>query len=107
MSAIKDQIEKAAGKSASELTEMVTKIGEGSFSKGLERIREDGVDDGIRTTINVAKEMIKNSHASDITKGISIGAVIVIGGCTIYKGVKWGIGKYKSRKRKRKRDLEN
>ena len=24
----------------------------------------------------------------------------------LYKGVKWGVGKYKSRKRKRKRDLE-
>lgn len=59
MSTIKDQIEKAVGKSASELTEMVTEIGEGSFPKGLERIRKDGVDEGIRTTINVAKEMIK------------------------------------------------
>lgn len=107
MSTIKDQIEKAVGKSASELTGMVTEIGEGSFSKGLELIRKDGVDEGVRTTINVAKEMIKNSHTTDITKGIGIGAVIVIGGCTIYKGVKWGIGKYKSRKRKRKRDLEN
>lgn len=107
MSAIKDQIEKAAGKSASELTEMVTKIGEGSFSKGLEHIREDGVDDGIRTTINVAKEMIKNSHASDITKGIGIGAGITTGFFMLYKGLKWGIGKYKSRKRKRKRDLGN
>lgn len=106
MNTIKDQIEKAVGKSASELTEMVTKFGEGSFSKGLERIREDGVDEGVRTTINVAKEMIENSHATDITKGIGIGAVITIGGYAIGKGVKWGIGKYKSRKRKRKRDLE-
>lgn len=59
MSTIKDQIEKAVGKSASELTEMVTEIGEGSFPKGLELIRKDGVDEGVRTTINVAKEMIK------------------------------------------------
>lgn len=107
MSTIKDQIEKAVGKSASELTEMVTEIGEGSFTKGLERIRKDGVDEGVRTTINVAKEMIKNSHASDITKGIGIGAGITTGFIMLYKGVKWGIGKYKSRKRKRKRDLEN
>ena len=47
MSTIKDQIEKAVGKSASELTEMVTEIGEGSFPKGLERIRKDGVDEGL------------------------------------------------------------
>lgn len=106
MSTIKDQIEKAAGKSASELTEMVTEIGEGSFPKGLELIRKDGVDEGVRTTINVAKEMIENSHATDITKGIGIGVVITIGGYAIGKGVKWGIGKYKSHKRKRKRDLE-
>ena len=79
MSTIKDQIEKAVGKSASELTEMVTEIGEGSFPKGLELIHKDGVDEGVRTTINVAKEMIKNSHATDITKGIGIGADITTG----------------------------
>lgn len=107
MSTIKDQIEKAVGKSASELTEMVTEIGEGSFPKGLELIRKDGVDEGVRKTINVAKEMIKNSHATDIAKGIGIGAGITTGFIMLCKGVKWGIGKYKSRKRKRKRDLEN
>ena len=90
MSTIKDQIEKAAGKSASEITEMVTKVGEGSFSKVLNSYVKMEWMKVYEKTINVAKEMIKNSHATDITKGIGIGAGITTGFIMLYKRRKMG-----------------
>lgn len=107
MGNIKDQLEELTDKSASVMTEAVAQIGGGSFLEGLKKIREDGVDEGIKTTMKIAKEWAGDARKSGTLVGVGIGAISVVIGGVLYKGAKWGRSKYKSRKHKRKEKPEN